>query len=208
MGLSRQGIHGNYWKRVGNVVARTVKGRVVLSIYQPNVSNPRTAKQTSQRNKFVAVIRAYNAFSIWAARWCKGWFPFGTGWSNFVKENFAHYQTQSGEVRWDRVTISRGSLLNPANPSAAIEAGVLTASWSDNSGQGNATSNDVVAICVYNSAKDVVVFNDNAATRVDREGTINLPSAWNSDNVEVYLCCVSPDGSLRSNSLYLGSLSV
>lgn len=208
MGISRQGIHGNYRKKVGNVVARMVRGRVILSIYQPEVSNPNTAKQQAQRSSFVNKIRALNAFAAWARSHARDWYPVGTGWSNFLKKNWGNF-ISGGGIDYDKLVISEGTLRLPVNPSAAAEAGMLNLSWSDNSGQGSATANDMATVLVYNSAKDVVLYADDLAKRNERQATFSVPSAWNGDNVEVYLVMHSAtDSSLWSDGAYLGSVSI
>ena len=209
MGISRQGIHGNYRKKVGNVVARVVRGRVILSIYQPDVSNPNTAKQQTQRSRFVNVIRAFNAFAGWAKSHARNWYPVGTGWSTFVKKNYTRYNNTTGAIMLDQLTISEGTLMLPLNPSAVVEQGIINVSWNDNSGQGNATPNDMASVLAYNSAKDVVVYSDDLGKRSERAAELSVPSTWNGDNVEVYLVMKSDtDSSLWSDSQYLGSLSV
>lgn len=207
MGISRQGIHGNYRKRVGNVVARKVRGRVVLSIYQPDVSNPRTPKQVAQREEFVGVIRALNAFAALAKETARDWYDWGTGWSNFVKANY-RFALDPGSVQFQNLVIARGTLMGPLNPSATSEAEVVTISWTDNSGEGTAMATDVAFGVLYNSAKDVVLFNDLLGKREDREGAISVPSNWAGDNVEVWLFFKREDGSAMSASVYLGSIAV
>lgn len=207
MGISRQGIHGNYRKKVGNVVARKYRGRVILSIYQPDVSNPNTPKQQTHRTAFVAKIRALNAFAGFVKKYARNWYEWGTGWSNFVKYNWNAFSS-TNELRRDQLVVTRGTLLNPTNPSAAIEAGICTFSWTSNAGQGNASAEDLSIMVAYNSAKDVVIYNDYGGKRSDREGVLSLPSAWNGDNVDVYLAFHSEDETLVSESMYLGSLSV
>lgn len=209
MGVSRQGIHGNYRKKVGNVVARVVRGRVILSIYQPDVSNPNTAKQQTQRSRFVNVIRAYIAFAIWAKSHARNWYPVGTGWSNFIKKNYTNYNNTTGDILYDQLVVSEGTLLLPSNPTAAIENGFINASWTDNSGQGNATADDSVTMLAYNASKKVLVYADELSKRSDRVANLSFPSVWAGDNVEVYLVMHSAtDSSLWSNGVYLGSLSV
>lgn len=207
MGISRQGIHGNYRKKVGNVVARKYRGRVILSIYQPDVSNPNTPKQQSHRTAFLAKIRALNAFAGFVKKYARNWYEWGTGWSNFVKYNWNAFNS-TNELRTDQLVLTRGTLLNPTNPSAAVEQGICTFSWTSNVGQGNAGPEDFSIMVAYNPAKDVVVYNDNGPKRGEREGQLSLPSAWNGDNVDVYLSFRSPDDTLISESMYLGSLTV
>lgn len=209
MGISRQGIHGNYRKKVGNVVARVVRGRVILSIYQPDVSNPNTAKQQTQRNRFVNVIRAFNAFAGWAKSHARNWYPVGTGWSNFIKKNYNNYNNVTRDILFSQLVISEGTLLLPVNPSATVEAGIINASWTDNSGQGNATPNDMATLLAYNAAKDVVIYSDDLGKRSERVAELSLPTNWSGDNVEVYMVMKSAtDISLWSDSVYLGSLSI
>lgn len=63
-------------------------------------------------------------------------------------------------------------------------------------------------VLVYNSAKQQSVYNTLAGKRSEREAQLSVPSAWNGDNVEVWLAFISEDGSTTSASAYLGSLSV
>lgn len=55
MAIIHQGILGGLSKRIGNVVGASWKGIPVLRIYQPNVSNPDTTAQRTQRAAFKLV---------------------------------------------------------------------------------------------------------------------------------------------------------
>lgn len=50
---------GNGGGRVGNVVLATVNGEQITRVYQPNVKNPRSTPQMTQRAKFANSVKFY-----------------------------------------------------------------------------------------------------------------------------------------------------
>ena len=57
------GAFANYYGKVGNVIARIRQGRTILSIYQPNVHNPRTEAQVAQRTDFGLITKFLSPLS-------------------------------------------------------------------------------------------------------------------------------------------------
>lgn len=212
MGKAKQGIFGGWVNKVGNVVARVRQGQVVLSIYQPNVMNPRTQSQQSVRMKFTLLSRFMSAcldFIRIGFQNLDG-YKYGSAYSaavgyNYKKNPFGGTYPNF-ELAYNNLLVAEGSLLLPYNPSASLDSNVLSLSWSDNSGEGNAKATDEMCVLVYNSTKGISIADFEAGKRPDRSGTLNIPTAWNGDSVEVWLMATSE--TLNSNSFYLGSFTV
>lgn len=212
MGKNSQGINGNWKGKVGNNVGRISHGRTIISIYQADVRNPRTTKQQRQRGIFTLMVQSLNAFAGWAGEMMKGLTPYGTGWSNLI-----HFAFEDGvlggtfpnwEIQWDKLMLSKGTLPLPYSPDAAVENGTLTVGWTDNSDMSGCSPNDVSCLLAYNPLKDQTVYTLASGTRSQRTATLTMPSAWSGDNVEVYFCMKSADGSNQSESVYLGNFSL
>ena len=208
MGKSRQGIHGNYNGRVGNVVARKSQGRVILSIYQPNVANPRTAKQESNRSRFAFISNALRPFLSVAELTAKKWYQFGTYWSNFIKKNyFVGFSTSTPiETYYDKLVLAEGTLTNPMSPTASVDSGTLGVTWTINTGD-NVNPNDLAVLVAYNPTNNEMISQVTTAKRSDRQATLTCPSYWNGDNAECYFFMKAADSNEFSDSIYLGSQS-
>ena len=97
-----------------------------------------------------------------------------------------------------------GSLVLPLNIHRLNNDGEIAISWSDNSGVGNALDTDFAMPLAYNADKHEVVYDMVSACRGDEGVSLNYPSNWSGDTVHVYLGFVSENGSLVSDSGYLG----
>ncbi len=198
--------------KIGNIVGMKGNGKN-WAREKKDPKNPRTQKQTAQRMKVAIIGKLMGKLKSFVNETCKG--GRLTAFANAIKMNldeaiggtYPNYET-----RYDQLRVSMGSLENPYNPTAAVEAGLLTVSWTNNAGIGNAHDDDLACVLVYNSAKQQSVMNMAAGKRSEREGQLSVPSAWNGDNVEVYLCFHAAEANTQctgySESLYLGSLSV
>jgi hypothetical protein len=198
--------------KIGNIVGMKGNGKNYAR-EKKTPKNPRTQKQTAQRMKVAIIGKLMGKLKGFVNETCKG--GRLTAFANAIKMNldeaiggtYPNYET-----RYDQLRVSMGSLENPYNPTAAVEAGLLTVSWTNNGGIGNAHDDDMACVLVYNSAKQQSVTNMAAGKRSEREGQLSVPSAWNGDNVEVYLCFHAAEANTQctgySESLYLGSLSV
>ena len=198
--------------KIGNIVGMKGNGKNYVR-EKKTPKNPRTQKQTAQRMKVAIIGKLMGKLKGFVNETCKG--GRLTAFANAIKMNldeaiggtYPNYET-----RYDQLRVSMGSLENPYNPSAAVEAGLLTVSWTNNAGIGNAHDDDMACVLVYDSAKGQSVMNMAAGKRSEREAQLSVPSAWNGDNVEVYLCFHAAEANTQctgySESLYLGSLSV
>lgn len=215
MGKNYQGINGNFSGKIGPTVGRISKGRTITAIYQPEVRNPQTTKQSQVRSRFDLIVSTLRLFVGWAREMCKGLSRYGSTWNGLLGINMEDGNLEciggtwpNYEVDISKVELCRGDLELPWNSSAVIEENVLSASWTDNSNIGQALGTDKCCIAAYNSAKKSVVYSLNCGTRTECLGNLTLPTAWSGDSVDVFLAFRRADGTLVSDSVYLGSLSI
>lgn len=215
MGQNFQGINGNFSGKIGPTVGRISKGRTITSIYQPSVNNPRTQKQTTARARFTLVVKFLATLTGWAKIMCKGISRYGSTYNGLLAMNMEDGNTEiiSGtypnlELALDKVELCRGDLDLPYNPSAVVDSNVLNISWTDNTGAGDALATDVACIVAYNSAKEQPIYTTSGDTRMDCLASLTLPTSWSGDAVDVWFAMRRADGSMVSNSVYLGNISI
>lgn len=113
------------------------------------------------------------------------------------------------EVDFTKVIISKGELLNVAQPTVAAQAREeLLFTWQDNSGEGEAKVTDTILVVVYNPVKRLFSYKEMAASRDARTYTLALPAAWAGDTVHPWMAVVNATETHCASSVYLGSVIV
>ena len=212
MGIIAQGILGGFSGKVGNVIGATWKGISYIRIKPVSVANPRTEGQVSQRNKFSATL----AFLQPSLAYVKAGFKFyaskQSAFNAAMSYNILNAITGTApnfSVDYASALVSRGKLEGAIGGAAEELSGTLSVDWTDNSAQGNARADDKVMLLVYNPAKaESISVLEDPATRAD--GTIDtlLPGHYSGDTIHVYLAFQAADGSMVSNSSYVGQVVV
>lgn len=213
MGKANQGIFGGWTKKVGNVVGRIVQGQNVYSIYQPNVSNPRTVEQQQNRAKFTLLSRFMSAMlpAIRLGFRNLDGYESGSAYSaalgynsklNIVGGSYPNY-----EILVNKAVISEGSVALPYDPSGSASEGEYTATWADNSGQGDAEASDIAVVVIYNQTKGECVVGERKDKRSDRTTKVSIPTAWVGDMGNAYLFMMRERNRTNSMSTHLGSLT-
>lgn len=195
--------------KIDGVVGQKSFGRWTLR-QNTKPRNPKTTKQQAHRQKFALVGGFAGRISAVVNQTFKN--SQRTAFSEFIKVNFDNIvggTAPNYELLYENAVVSRGNLDQPYNPSASVDSGTLSVTWTDNSGIGNALGTDQAAILVYNPSKEQAVYTFDAGKRSDRMASITVPSVWNGDNVEVWFFMKSAtESNFFSDSYYLGSLSV
>lgn len=211
MGKASQGVFGGWTNKVGNVVGRFRGGVNIYSIYQPNVSNPKTTAQQQGRRIFTMCTQFLSKVgqiaSIGFKNQKNGNYWMGEG----IKANYDDAVTgtwPSYNLNFSKLSVSKGNLSNPYAPSCTVQGQDLNFSWTDNSGIGNALDTDLVGIAVYNDTKNDAVCDSASAPRSARQASFTVPSTWTGDKVEVYLMVHRADDSMVSDSLFLGEFTL
>ena len=204
-------------KRTGNVVGRKGYNGYITAQYQPVVANPRTVGQMTTRTHLKVLTQGMSPLKIWI----RIHVPHAnmSAWTQFIKNNWTLGITGSYpnfSIAYNNLDLTGANDLDlPFNPSASIDSGSLQVSWSDNSGLGNANSDDKMCFLMFNPAKNQVIFQDGVAVRSARNGQMNVPTAWTGDAAETYLYVMAGETAKEtigykamSKSFYLGSLTI
>lgn len=213
MGKANQGIFGGWTKKVGNVVGRIVQGQNVYSIYQPNVSNPRTLEQQQNRAKFTLLSRFISSMlpAVRLGFRNLDGYAHGSAYSaalgynsklNIVGGSYPNY-----EIVVNKAIISEGSVALPFDPSGSASDGEYTASWADNSGQGDAEASDIAVVVLYNQTNPACVVSELTSKRSDRMAKVTIPTAWTGDTGNAYLFMMRERNRTNSMSKHLGTLT-
>lgn len=214
MGKANQGIFGGWTKKVGNVVGRIVQGQNVYSIYQPNVSNPRTQEQQQNRAKFTVLSRFMSAMlpALRLGFRNLDGYERGSAYSaaigynsklNVVSGTYPNY-----EILTNNVIISEGTVALPYDPSGSVADSELTVTWADNSGEGDAEASDIAVAVLYNTNRDLCVVGGLTNKRSDRSTKVTVPAAWTGDTAVAYLFMMRERNRTNSKSVYIGSYTL
>lgn len=214
MGKNVGGVFSNWWGKVGNVVGRIRQGRTIMSIYQPQVHNPKTQAQMEQRSKFSIVTEFMSAVSgfIKSGFGKLDGYNYGTPYSAAVGYNMKKVDGvingtyPNYEINLSKVVVAQGSVDLPYSPSATADDTTLTCTWADNSGMGNAAGDDKVMLLAYNDSKKQSVFNIVAGERADRNASMTLPTAWTGDDIDVWMAMRRQSSGECSMSTHLASI--
>lgn len=214
MGKQVGGLFANWYGKVGNVVGRIRQNRTIVSIYQPNVANPRSDAQVDQRAKFsalAAVLSDVSNFLKYGFHDLDG-YKTGNYYSAAIGYNMKVPDIFDGvspnyDVDLTKLIVSQGNVDLPWSPSASAEGNNIVVTWSDNSGIGDAKADDKIMLLAYNKAKRQSVFNPEVADRSERNATLTCPTAWSGDTLEVYLAVIRKVGEC-SMSTHLSSVIV
>ena len=207
MGNIKQGILGGFSGKVGTVIGSSWKGITYMRAIAPNVKDARTAKQLAQREKFVLTLGFLRSLQSFVRVGFKMYATRQTAFNaamSYTLKNCIKGVSPNFSIDYAKVMVSRGSLVLPLNIHRLNNDGEIAISWSDNSGVGNALDTDFAMPLAYNTDKHEVVYDMVSACRGDEGVSLNYPSNWSGDTVHVYLGFVSENGSLVSDSVYLG----
>lgn len=106
-------------------------------------------------------------------------------------------------IDFKKALVSRGSLTAAYRAEVTREDDKVRYVWTDNNGEGNASSSDVTLLAVFNERCWMAVYSDAVASRSDEKAELSIPADWRDDELAVYLGFRSLDGKTVSNSVCL-----
>jgi hypothetical protein len=204
MGVIKRGILGGFQNKVANIVGSSWKGIAVIKSLPLSVANPNTAAQQTQRNKFSSAVEFAGAILTTIVK--PLWDRFAqqmSGYNAFIQANIDQFSNVGLATPAGLIT-SRGSLVGVENLAATRNSGtkVITISWDDNSGTGNASSTDEAYILIYDVTQQKVLQSGPGVARGD-EGVVTGALDWEvADVIAVYVAFRTTNGFLVSNSSY------
>lgn len=212
MATFKQGIHGKFSGRVGNIVGSSWKGKGVMRIMPASVSNPKTGKQLNQRSRFGMAVKLVHAHGELVRTGFRPWAIGMSAHNAAVSYNLAHAFT--GEypdvsIDFSRVLISKGDLASVRNLTAASTSpDLLTLNWDDNSAQSGARGTDRLMASLFDAESGTAALYPLAATRADAAAELSIPYGWSGRSVQVLAFFISEGGVGGTDSKQLVSDSV
>ena len=207
-----KGILGGFSGKVGTVVGARWRGKNVMRSLPQRGDYTPSESQLQQRAKFKTVIRFLTPIQYVISKF------FGTEQGDKSPFNLAtgYYLleavTPDGDdyvIDYPKALISRGDLRGLTDEAMTPAANQqLDLTWADNSGQGNAASDDQLLVIVY--APDGTMFQqfENAAKRSDASASVTLPAYYSGLEVLVWATFVTADEQLAAMSTYLGAVTI
>ena len=207
MGIINQGILGGLRKKVGSVVGASWKGIPVLRIYQPVVSNPKTAAQVTVRTGFKSFTELA---SLCLASYIKPLWDRGavrmSGYNAFIQANKALVAVAANPYDVE-IVASKGKMDSTAIASASVSASAITVTWDGTAASRYALATDIPYLLVLDSQDEKVIFAGRASTTAKRsDGTVTVAAAdfLNAPGAgatgKAYLTFMRADGSIVSDS--------
>lgn len=202
------GIFGGFRGRIGNIVGVKRNGQFHIRSLPAAPKNPKTEKQQKNRNIFGAA----SSLTARLAPFIKTSFSTveGKSWrgasiSYNMKSAIVPSENGDGyEVDFSNLIVSAGILKQIAGPLAERdEDGNIHVTWTDNSGVGNAMEADRVLLLALDSNFGVIT-ELNGIHRKDEKATIEMLKSFKKSPMHIYLSLISADGTIGSNSEYLG----
>ena len=219
MAIYNGGILDEYKNKVGNVVGRRWRNLDVMSKYQPNVKNPNTDKQKTQRMKFAELSRVAKGFRIPLAISMAG---VAAGTKNPVRGQFITRNMGVVEVTLpDTVNLDYTGLKVAAG--GYVEASFGSPKFDDPQTVEVAFTYDVVSdVTSGDDMVHVVVYNPGEILALEKAGKasvgsikVNVPNSWNVEIVHVWGYTVAAEAGNRptspsqvSPSRYIGNGSI
>lgn len=181
-------------KKLGNAVGRKWRTLNVLSVYQPNVSNPNTEAQQLARTRFrnasQFAMRAAGILGIGMEDYCRG--SVMPPRAAFMHINYPLF-SGDGEITYADLQMSYGSLDAPVVDGAAGVATPLTVSYHLNTDfveSLTCDNHDMIYLCAYDTVLKRMFVTDSPVIRADDEISITFPSAAGGHRVHCYLFAI------------------
>jgi len=197
MGTIKRGILGGFSGKVAGVVGSSWKGIAVIKALPLSVANPNTAAQSGNRTAFKAVGQAGSDLltQIVKPLWDRD-AQRQSGYNAFMSSNKQAYST-AGVLTVADFIMSLGKLAASAITTITITdaSTEVSATWTDDSGEGDKLATDVAYLIAYNADTDEWAQSSGAETRSDEGAAIDFESvASTGDVISVWLAFKSADG--------------
>ena len=199
MGKIINGILGGVSGKVGGVVGSNWKGIPTIRAYAIP-ANPQSAGQTTQRNKFAAILAFLKLILTTVIQ--PYWDPFATGQSGYNVAMSVNLLGWAGSTSYEDAIVSQGSLEQETLDAAEYSAGDVGVSWTP-AGLGDGLDTDT-AVVVIVDIENNIAFVDTSLTRVDSGGDVTIGAGRTVGSLKCYLFFTRGSGEtlVVSNSDY------
>lgn len=185
------GVLGNQYGKIGPVVARKFRNENVYSKYQPNVANPKTTAQQTQRARFLALSQLAHDFACGARM---GFVKAAQGtkmsprnlFQTLNFENISASGPESVNINYTAIQVAKGGLSRVGFSAPRFDTpSTVDIDWDNNGAPCQTTENDKVYIVVHcPDARATIV--SAPFDRTASQGSVVVPSYWNGMKVQVY----------------------
>lgn len=202
------GLFGGISGKLGTLVGFYKNGKFCLKTASAKVNNPKTDKQLLARMRFSLISKISKALTPTIS---VGFHSVEkmTACNLFMREN--NPKAISGTypnltVEYKNIVMSHGTLPFGATTKAIAADGMLSISWTDNTGIDTAMATDTVSVGLYNTVKGEGLNRANIGiTRKNGCMIITTPERWKDDTFVAYLLLAREDFSNYSDTLFLGT---
>ena len=214
MGKLPDGIFGGFTGKVGKLVGYNYGGEdMIRKRPKKRPEGSGTERQLAQREKFGLVMRFLTPIQEVVGEYfgkrngTKSRFNLG------VSYNLTHavIDNPGGGFALDfaEVLISKGDLRPMENGQLeAMPDQVVDLTWTDNSGQGAATAEDLVVVVAYAPELDFFQIFNPATTRGEARTSLELLRNFSGEEVHIWTTMASEERKTASVSTYLGTVTV
>lgn len=210
MGTLKNGVFGGFSGKVGPVVGASWKDVNYIRSLPTRVNDPKTKKQVKQRSRFSVVMDFLRTITPFIR---VGFQSQANGRMTAFNAAMSHNmrfavkgERQEMELDYPNVLVASGSLDITSGARAEIVGRELQVEW-DAERPGNTRRDDMAMVLACNPAKRESVYELNAGKREAMRVVLRLPRGWEGDAIETYLAFKTADGSMVSDSVYMGRYS-
>lgn len=205
MAILKQGILGGVKGKVGSVVGSSWKGIATLRSLPLSVTNPRTAAQVGNRNRFSDVVALATTLLSAVIKPLNDRFASGmSGYNLFVQRSRACF-TSEGVFVPANLILSRGKLgaTDIGLVSADEDSELVTMDYFSGFSNGYQSATDKVYAVVMSSNGDVLGYSAGISLRDDSSVDVELSRALvEGESVSCYLSFLRADGTMCADSTY------
>lgn len=203
------GILGGFSGKVGPVVGYSWRGQEMIRALPKKSKKKPTDRQLEQQAKFTLAILFLTPMRHFLERYYLRSGQLRSRFNNAVGYTIKNAVTTDGSgnfvLDYAKILISSGQLKAVENGTVTPKAGTkVDFTWDDNSGQGNASTTDRLAVIGYCPELDTYQSFENIASR--DEGTVEIPlsAMFGGKEMHFWATFVSESGRLAAVSSYLG----
>lgn len=199
-------IIGQAINQAGGMIFSVWKQVKVMRSKPLSVANPKTPAQEAVRRRMALLAslmrEVLQGIRIGFVRYQNG----TTQWAQFLKENYATGTSDNGtnaSLVTTALTFAKGTLLQvPDLEIDSVTGQDIALTWTDNSGQPGANSNDELHVVLVNAAGDAVAYVFDATKRADEAATITAPADITAATAKVIAFFATPAADDVSDSQY------
>ncbi|MFP5081157.1 DUF6266 family protein [Pedobacter sp. JCM 36344] len=212
MGKYKNGVHGRFSGKIGNVVGVTRRGvDYIRSVPDIRVDNP-SEKQIRQR-KIMAMISSWlkpikSIIAIGFKVFTGSKTPINQVFALIFKEALIVNGNEIS-INYKNVVLSKGELLASfVFEILSMIDSLLNIKWQNFNASIYNKSDDKATFVIYNPTKDKFVSFVGIADREAEQAELKLPAEFSGDTVHCWMQYVDVAGDMVSTSTYLGEIVV